>query len=646
MDADSLRIIETYFKDETLLPLVDAKGYNNIPNSFWKDIEKQIKTYDQKHYTPQVFFSLFELVTSELISPEEVITLFSQIKNKPEELADLKTNKTQTKLSAERFLKTLKENPESFTNLFLWMTDVLKAFLKENHYGHTASRTISEHNQAYAYFKRRTLRLAYGEYDADLSKKFYEENPIGIKYPIQMLDRVLVMAYSTDFLTFKPNVKATIAENTISEDTAIERLMYDKQKMIEEGFSFEEIDRLMPEDIDEKFSLMETRSISAAFNLKRKAKECQDGSGKALMWHTEGATYRLRYNPPKGAPISLAVIYNVQRIVYNMMIQKYPEVEEAYKNELLEETNFIPLGYEMEYLEFEKQVIEDIGNKTVDFYIDALIEKLNFNEKEVLDADIKINISQLEICWNQPLMFDSFTYLHEKTAFFVKSGLETTALHGETPLMVSKIYSDISPNEARFAFKNYKKTKRILRNEIVLGNELKTRGLKGRETLSDMFLRDCEAAKRFVYSKFILQYLRATEGLNETEYEHGYNKYINMRTEDGELKKRWLRTLVEKADIPKEFKDPEFFEVFTDQIINSPGYIRRPFFRFLSDKQFRRLVVDSDNFERRGRGKYRLNENSHLFRIACDYRNIRNLEIDNKKAINQIYTDDNQHLKG
>ncbi len=688
MDAESKRIIETYFKEPGLLPLADPRCFENVPVYVWKDIEKQIENYNTKTFIPGVFYTLYDLVTSsKLLSKNEVYELFlhpqtlqtdkisdsdfflktligTQYEKGLTETPAVRDLKTASflKLSkayenqnyddealrfVEKFMGVLKEQPVLFTNLFLWMTDVLTLFLNKNKFGKRAKDAISVKKSDFSYQKRKFLRLAYKSYDAEISRKFFRENPIGIDYPsVLMLDRVSIMVYSSDFFSFREDVRNVISQNTVAEETTIERLMFDKLKMIDEGYSTEEIDSLLPEDIDEKFSFMEHRSILKGFKLQRKPKVYRDGSGHMLLWYTDGATYRFRFDPPGGAPVSLAGMYNVQRIVYDMLIQNNPEIEKAYNEELIAETNFIPIGYEAEYLRYERQVIEDLKNKTVEFFIDNVIEKLKLDEEDVLKADIKIYINQIEICWNQPLPFDAFGYLHKKTEFFVRKGLQDTTLHGETPLMVSKIYSDIEPNQPRIAFKNYKKTKRIMRNELILGNELKTPGLIGIETLSDLFFRDVDEAKRFVYSKFILQFLRNTEGLDETEYSHGYNRFLQLKMDDDEWKIGVLQYIVEKSDIPPEFQDLKFFDVFTDQVLNSPGYVKRSFFRFLSDKKYERLVVTSDDFERRGRGKYRLNEKSHLFKVACEYQKIRNLTVvDDKNALDEIYHADNRLLK-
>ncbi|MDY0292546.1 MAG: hypothetical protein RBR02_09460 [Desulfuromonadaceae bacterium] len=61
MDSDSLGIIETYFKDVGLLPVVDYRGYENIPYSVWSRIGNKIESYERKTYNPGVFKKLLDL---------------------------------------------------------------------------------------------------------------------------------------------------------------------------------------------------------------------------------------------------------------------------------------------------------------------------------------------------------------------------------------------------------------------------------------------------------------------------------------------------------------------------------------------------------------------------------------------------------
>ncbi|MDY0292547.1 MAG: hypothetical protein RBR02_09465 [Desulfuromonadaceae bacterium] len=542
---------------------------------------------------------------------------------------------------ADSVFSIIFKEAEFYSDLFPWLNNVLKIYLKKHKFNQRPNDLVQNVRNLYSYHKRTVLRDEYRKYDSEISRDFYIEDPLNIEYPVLMLDRVSIFVYSTDLMSYMKDVQSAIEKSTMSKDILTEQLVYDKRQMQEEGYSEEEIESLMPEDIDERFSFIENRSILNGFKLQRKPIEYNDGSGKMLLWHTDGATYRYRHNPPGGAPISLAGFYNIQRIVYNMLLEKYPEIEDVYDEELIEETNFIPVGYEKAYLEFEEIVMDDLKQKTLEFFVDMTSERLKI-DKEIFISGMKISINQIEVCWNQPLPFDTFGYLHEKMEFLVRNRLVDTTLHGGTPLLVSKIYSDIDPNFVRFSYKNYKKTKQNLRNEIVLGNELKTSGLNESETLSDMFFRDVKEAKRFVYSKFILQFLRVTEGLEEEKYSQGYNRFVHLKMNDSDWIKKVLESYVWQSEIDKEFKDIEFFDVFADQI-NSRGYVKRSFFRFLSDRTYRTLVSESDNFERCGRGKYRPAKDSYLSQIVCDYWKVRNelVKTENREnVLTKIYHSD------
>ncbi|WNY25165.1 hypothetical protein [Methanolapillus millepedarum] len=278
--------------------------------------------------------------------------------------------------------------------------------------------------------------------------------------------------------------------------------------------------------------------------------------------------------------------------------------------------------------------------KAVEVYEDSLIKRLQFEASEVMDADKTVSINQIEMCWNQELPYDTVHYLSDKFDFFVENGLETVTLHSETPLLVTKYHSDIDPTEDRMAHKIYKKSKKILRNEIVLGNELKTDSPISNQTLSDFFFTDSQTAKKFVYFKFILQYLRNTVGIKEEKYWHGYKRFISERRGDEEWKTSYLQAVLGKSGINKAFQDVEFFDVFVDHL-EAHGCVQRRFFKGWTDKKYRVNVVESREFERKGRGKYRPQEISHLFKIVCEYRKhreyLRKAYPDNIDALAEIY---------
>ena len=229
---------------------------------------------------------------------------------------------------------------------------------------------------------------------------------------------------------------------------------------------------------------------------------------------------------------------------------------------------------------------------------------------------------------------DTYMYLADRAIFMHQAGIEEVNTFAKTPLMLVKFMSDIDPTQILFAYKLYKKSKKILRNEIILGNELKAASPTGSGTLSDFFFNNAAEAKKYVFFCFVLEYLRQTEGLNEEQYQHGYHRFVKMDWESEEHKKRYLQTLLINSKIQKEFQDVEFFDVFADQIF-VVGFVDRRFFSNLTDMQYRRIVRESGVFERKCRGEYRPRENSHLFKVLCDYKNHRTMlnEIQRQKAL-------------
>ncbi len=275
-------------------------------------------------------------------------------------------------------------------------------------------------------------------------------------------------------------------------------------------------------------------------------------------------------------------------------------------------------------------------------YESLLIGRLGFDAEDVYKAPKKVSISQIEICWNQKKPFDAYHYLTDKLNFFKEIGLNHMDFHSDTPLMVTKYPSDIYPALIRMVHKIYVKTKFILRNEIILGSELKTTVPFICGTLSDFFFTDSGRAKMFVYSKFILQHLRRTLGLDYEKYRHGYLRFVQTKRGDQQWKKKYLEGILETYQLPDIFNDIDFFDSFSD-LIEAAGSVQRRNFSHLSYKQYRRLVSESPNFRRMGYGKYRIRENSVLFHANLEYRTIRaNLDLiyPEESRLNHIYQSD------
>lgn len=293
-------------------------------------------------------------------------------------------------------------------------------------------------------------------------------------------------------------------------------------------------------------------------------------------------------------------------------------------------------------MQYEQGVISELYKEAVSLYESLLIDRLLFERSDVYEAPKKVSISQIEICWNQKRPFDVFHYLTDKINFFKEIGLNHMDFHSDTPLMVTKYPSDIVPQLIRFAHKIYLKTKMNLRNEIILGQELKTRVSFMSGTLSDLFFMDSHLAKHYAYSKFILQHLRRTLGLAEEKYRHGYLRFVQTKRGDQEWKKKYLEGILKDSGIPEEFTDIEFFDVFSD-LIEVYGFVHRRNFSHLTYKQYRRLVSESPNFRRMGHGRYRIKEKTVLFFANLEYRTVR-ARLDEiypeESTLNHIYQSD------
>jgi hypothetical protein len=293
-------------------------------------------------------------------------------------------------------------------------------------------------------------------------------------------------------------------------------------------------------------------------------------------------------------------------------------------------------------MEYEQQVMDGLQRSAVEVFDHMMTKYLDFSEVEIGDAPKKVLISQIEVCWNQSRPLDVFHYMTDKLEYFDEIGLKHIDFHSDTPLMVVDYPSDIYPELTRFAHKIYMKTKLNLRNELILGQELKTTVPFIEGTLSDLFFIDSYLAKRFVYSKFILQFLRRTEGLEEEKYRHAYLNFVHMKRGDSSWKKKYLQGMLDRSGIPKEFVNIEFFDVFSD-LIDVYGSVHRKNFSQLSYMQFRRLVSESGDFRRMGHGKYRIKEKSVLFNANLEYRAVR-ARLDEmypeESALNKIYHSD------
>lgn len=118
--------------------------------------------------------------------------------------------------------------------------------------------------------------------------------------------------------------------------------------------------------------------------------------------------------------------------------------------------------------------------------------------------------------------------------------LMDSSFHDNTPLLVTKYMSDIEPNTTRFSHKIYKKTKKNLRNEIVLGNELKLSADigNGRKPIYAQFFIHPEQMKRYMYAKMIFHFIRRTSGFDKEKYQHGYHQWTKNNSDVTDKEKK------------------------------------------------------------------------------------------------------------
>jgi hypothetical protein len=376
----------------------------------------------------------------------------------------------------------------------------------------------------------------------------------------------------------------------------------------------------LPADLNEEYDFMKHRSILTDYNLTSVPKVYKD----SYLWETEGATYRFRNNPPKGAPVSLFIYANLQRIVYKKMKEDIPEVEEAFNNELLDENNFIPMGYEKEYQKYEFEALQELKHKAKKAYY-KMLERDGFEQEEIRKSPLEFNISQIEICWNTPLPLDPIKHMKKVMDNYHSYNLMNSSFHDNTPLLVTKYISDIEPNTTRFSHKIYKKTKKNLRNEIVLGNELKLSADigNGRKPIHSQFFINPEQMKHYMYTKLIFHFTRRTSGFDKEKYQHGYHQWTRMNSiiEDRD-KEHYLSALLRYADLHEDFKEVSFFNNLMDEL-QMKGFVTRKFFQPKSNKFFDNNIGKSVNFERIGRGKYRVKHGSNLECTLNEYKKLR-----------------------
>lgn len=398
MDSESLKIIESIFGEEGKLPIFDPKAYEAMPLSFWQNFKSELDYFYHKTNIPDLFYELKELVKAAgSFSEEEIVKLFMEppayavtgmigkervysrrnqlyfaeslillrlsgaFLHKDPDVGYLKSESHFFLASAieqkkydekffrfiKRFFVVIDRYADQFTDLYDWMISILRDYLISKNYFRRLKSAERKVKKRFADYRRTLLRDKYQEYDSKISQEFFEKDPVLIEYPELMIDRINISVYSEEFMGYKDTVAGTVNVSPMEKDIETEQLMYAKRNLENEGYSDEEIESLFPIGLDKDFSFMENRSVLSGFKLKEKPKKIKDGNGSSLLWRTEGITYRFVYVHPSGfGPIRLDMYANMQRIIYNKIAMDCPEIIGAYNEELIEETNFIPLGFE------------------------------------------------------------------------------------------------------------------------------------------------------------------------------------------------------------------------------------------------------------------------------------------------------------
>jgi hypothetical protein len=450
-------IIDHLFGDESKIPISDIRAYQ-LPTSFWLSIKSIIKDYKQNKYAVDLFNRFID----------QFILLDTIIEDGPHIIYDILGE--HLGMSEKEQVIHYSNNPELIHNLN-GLNDKLCDHYRENGSIVLVDQFIKMEKSKFSNFKRELIREQYLEWDTLLTDDFYNNDSDFIEYPTLMINRVSLQVYSKDFLMYKGDVRKVVkdASSTFAKEAIVESLMYQKHALSKMSYDQDDIDdyaiQCLPANLDDEYSFIEHRSILSDYNVTSKPKIFKD----SYLWKKEGITYRFRHNPPKGAPISLFIFANLQRIVYNKMKEDIPEVEKTFDHELLDENNFIPMGYEKEYLKYENQALEELKEKALGAY-QIMLERNGFGPKEKRKSEMIFNISQIEICWNNELPLDPLEYLKDQMSAYHKHNLSSSSFHDNTPLLVTKYMSDIEPNVVRFSHKIYKKTKKNLRNEIFLYN--------------------------------------------------------------------------------------------------------------------------------------------------------------------------------
>ncbi|NPE27621.1 hypothetical protein HNV12_06475 [Methanococcoides sp. SA1] len=589
-------IISQIFGDADCIPVFDRTAYH-IPLEFWKQVKVEIDDFEFNDLQSTTFYNLNERTNDRNFHDQFMSAAASYL-----DLDDFTTS------------DDILEKCQNLTELNEYLFDYLSEFGMR-----LDVDIIKQQQQSRFSMKRRDIvREAYRKYEEQQTSDAFQT--VDLDYPLLMIDRIVFFVFSSKCMSFNPSVKQTINDNLqqFHFTAETERWMHTKQNLLSTGYTDEEVDIFCPVDLDDEFDLMKHRSLLKNYDLTTKPKLVRDGSGWAYSWTENGMTYRFTHKPPAGRPIGLMVRANMQTMTWHRILQDHPEFEDVYNNEFLKEPNFIPLGYEKYYFQHEQSVFEKACDDILQTY-HLMMNRIGFPKVD----DIACRVTQAEVCWNLPMPIDLGHHLWKKYDDLRSIGLNPE-LAADTPLMFTPFYSDVDTGVTRFKHKEYRKSKRVFRNEVIFNSEMKNEATlqpaqnfgkwnipAKKMPIGEWFFVNLELTKQYFFYKLHRRYEQINGSL-----EHGYYDWRNASVDVNQNFKCYaLSTLLAGTDLPEWLKDVQLFDALVDQ-----DYLTKRFFRNLTDQEYRyRVREEPELFEKTGHGRYRLKHDA-----VRQYRQVRN----------------------
>ena len=595
----SEQIIERIFGSPDRVPVYDRTAYI-IPVEFWQRVEAEINDFRDTGLQYTTFIRLSELAREYRYYETFLKKCIKFLRN----VTTLPTGTPAGLFDIESFISAKLNSDEHFDITAL--NDHLLDIFRDNGLRLHADLIDTRRKQRFGMKKRDIVREAYREYEEKLTSEAYRIECDTIKFPELMLDRVVWMIYSDEHISFKGDIKDTISANRSGFDFMVmtDRAEYTRRDYLAANYTDEEVNEFVPHNLDDEFDLIKHRSVLTNYDLTSKPKLVRDGIGWSYLWQTAGVTYRFNHDPPQGRAVSLMMLTNMQVLTWQEILNRESNTDElqtAYDNEFLKESNFIPTGYEHLYRKYECEVFHNLISKSTKTYHE-MMGSIGF--PKITSSTLNARVMQAELCWNKSMPLDLGSHLWHRYDVLRKIGLNPE-LHAKTPLLHTPFSSDVDTGFIRFDHKEYRKSKRVFRNEIIFMSELKnhvdlreisTRRKPG--TISDYFIDDLELTKKYLYYKLHRRY----DQMDGTS-EHGYYDWRNSSVDLSKYRIHATLTnvLQDYPDLPSWLKDVKQFDVLVDQ-----EHLTRKFFTNLSKKQYELRVQRDPLFQKTGHGRYRL----------------------------------------